>query len=157
MQKSRAWSIVRQAVREKRLLDAITPRTSHDGTPIGLDSSATASPRMSHPTYPERSIFMAEYHSAGSSPEVEPFLYGNGEASQQFNAALEEMNSHRGTLKGDLIALKQIVFHSPINILLVCLPLCLLSQYLGWGAVPTFTLSFFSLIPLALILGDITE
>ncbi|KXZ52875.1 hypothetical protein GPECTOR_8g256 [Gonium pectorale] len=57
----------------------------------------------------------------------------------------------------DYLALKEIIFSSYFNILLVCVPIGYASALLDWGAVTTFTLNFLALIPLALILGDITE
>ncbi|KAG2439186.1 hypothetical protein HXX76_004550 [Chlamydomonas incerta] len=57
----------------------------------------------------------------------------------------------------DYMAMKEIVFSSYFNLMLICVPLGWASAYLQWGAVPTFTLNFLALIPLALILGDITE
>ncbi|GFR43726.1 hypothetical protein Agub_g4837 [Astrephomene gubernaculifera] len=57
----------------------------------------------------------------------------------------------------DYLAIKEILFSSWFNLLLVCVPLGTASGLLGWGAVPTFTLNFLALIPLALILGDVTE
>mmetsp|Transcript_13623 Transcript_13623/g.33485 ORF Transcript_13623/g.33485 Transcript_13623/m.33485 type:complete len:447 (-) Transcript_13623:93-1433(-) len=57
----------------------------------------------------------------------------------------------------DLAALSSILLSSWVNLLLVCVPLGLTSALRGWGPVPTFFLNFGALIPLALILGDITE
>ncbi|GLC37749.1 hypothetical protein PLESTB_001472900 [Pleodorina starrii] len=57
----------------------------------------------------------------------------------------------------DYLATKEIILSSWFNLLLVCVPLGWASAYVGWGAVTTFTLNFLALIPLALILGDITE
>lgn len=52
---------------------------------------------------------------------------------------------------------QEIVFSSYINLMLLCAPLGWASAYFKWGAVATFSLNFLALIPLALILGDITE
>ncbi|GLI64419.1 hypothetical protein VaNZ11_007630 [Volvox africanus] len=57
----------------------------------------------------------------------------------------------------DYLATKEIILSSWFNLLLICVPLGWASAFLGWGSIPTFTLNFLSLIPLALILGDITE
>lgn len=57
----------------------------------------------------------------------------------------------------DMAVLKTIIFSGWINFLLLCIPVSYASKILAWGAVPTFVLSFLSLIPLALILGDVTE
>jgi hypothetical protein len=61
------------------------------------------------------------------------------------------------SLRTDCLALKEIVFGSWLNLLLICVPLGVLAEPLGWGATATFGLNFFALVPLALILGDITE
>lgn len=37
------------------------------------------------------------------------------------------------------------------------MPLGFVSEYLHWSPVAVFSLNFFALVPLALILGDITE
>jgi Ca2+:H+ antiporter len=63
----------------------------------------------------------------------------------------------RRRARGDLAAVWDIISGSPINLLLVCVPLCFVAEYCAWGAVATFSLSFFALVPLALILGDVTE
>ncbi len=52
---------------------------------------------------------------------------------------------------------QEIIFSSYFNLLLLCVPLGWASAWLHWGAVATFTLNFLALVPLALILGDITE
>ena len=57
----------------------------------------------------------------------------------------------------DLAAVRSIVMGSWINLLLLAVPLAFASGVYEWGAVPTFTLNFVALIPLALILGDVTE
>ena len=46
---------------------------------------------------------------------------------------------------------------SYFNLLLVCVPLSWAASSLRWGAVPVFALNFTSLIPLALVLGQLTE
>merc|ERR550525_1139432 len=45
----------------------------------------------------------------------------------------------------------------PLNLLLLCFPLGLLSHSFKWGDASTFWLNFFALVPLAKILGDATE
>mmetsp|Transcript_47689 Transcript_47689/g.103724 ORF Transcript_47689/g.103724 Transcript_47689/m.103724 type:complete len:484 (-) Transcript_47689:221-1672(-) len=52
--------------------------------------------------------------------------------------------------------LQGILMH-PLNILLVCFPLGVLSDRMGWGISKTFWFNFFALVPLAKILGDATE
>lgn len=59
--------------------------------------------------------------------------------------------------EGDLAAVMDIVLGSPLNLLLLCVPLGFLSAAYGWGPVWTFFLNFAALVPLALILGDVTE
>ncbi|CAG8606676.1 2360_t:CDS:2, partial [Ambispora leptoticha] len=44
-----------------------------------------------------------------------------------------------------------------LNVLLVFIPLGILSHFLNWGDVSTFTLNFFAIIPLAKLLGTVTE
>lgn len=57
----------------------------------------------------------------------------------------------------DLVAVKEIMRESWINLLLLAAPFGFAAPYLGWNAMLTFTLNFITLIPLALILGDVTE
>lgn len=57
----------------------------------------------------------------------------------------------------DLQALSDMLRSSYFNLLLVCVPLSWAASSLRWGAVPVFALNFTSLIPLALVLGQITE
>ena len=44
-----------------------------------------------------------------------------------------------------------------LNVLLVFLPLGLMAKYMEWGPGPVFFLNFVALIPLAAMLGDLTE
>jgi Ca2+/H+ antiporter len=46
---------------------------------------------------------------------------------------------------------------SYFNFLLVCVPLGFAAWAGSWGAVPVFVLNFLALVPLALLLGDVTE
>ncbi|KAG2499052.1 hypothetical protein HYH03_003237 [Edaphochlamys debaryana] len=57
----------------------------------------------------------------------------------------------------DYLALKEIFLSSYLNILLICIPLGWAAALLKWSPVTVFSLNFLALIPLALILGDITE
>ena len=43
------------------------------------------------------------------------------------------------------------------NLLLVCVPLGWAADLFNWGSVPVFAFNFTSLIPLALVLGQLTE
>jgi len=58
---------------------------------------------------------------------------------------------------GDVRALSDMLFSSYFNFLLICVPLGWAAEFFGWGAVPVFLFSFTSLIPLALVLGMLTE
>mmetsp|Transcript_34477 Transcript_34477/g.97687 ORF Transcript_34477/g.97687 Transcript_34477/m.97687 type:complete len:483 (+) Transcript_34477:16-1464(+) len=57
----------------------------------------------------------------------------------------------------DFLAIKDMIMGSYINLLLICVPIGFAAEYLGMGAVAIFFINFLGLIPLALILGDITE
>eukprot|EP01006_Ploeotia_vitrea_P057193 TRINITY_DN68159_c5_g1_i1.p1 TRINITY_DN68159_c5_g1~~TRINITY_DN68159_c5_g1_i1.p1 ORF type:complete len:508 (+),score=57.31 TRINITY_DN68159_c5_g1_i1:27-1550(+) len=56
-----------------------------------------------------------------------------------------------------LLQFKHIALGSWLNICLACVPLAFLSKYTGWPDYLTFMFSFFSLVPLAAMLGDFTE
>ena len=58
---------------------------------------------------------------------------------------------------GDAQALSDMLTSSYFNVLLVCVPLGWAASCLGWGSVPVFFFNFTSLIPLALVLGQLTE
>ncbi len=53
--------------------------------------------------------------------------------------------------------IRDMVFGSPINILLLLAPLAVASYYLHWSATSVFLLNFLTMIPLAALLGDFTE
>lgn len=53
--------------------------------------------------------------------------------------------------------LKLTLKSSPVNVLLVAVPLGLLAGYLGWGSSAIFTLNFFAIVPLASVLAFATE
>lgn len=57
----------------------------------------------------------------------------------------------------DLMAGIRRIFIEPISVLLVAWPFAVASYCCNWGPISTFFLSFFALIPLAQILGNITE
>ncbi|KAF6256053.1 cation exchanger 1 [Scenedesmus sp. NREL 46B-D3] len=57
----------------------------------------------------------------------------------------------------DVIAVKEMLLGSKINILMLCVPLGVAAQMAQWGATAVFMLNFLALIPLALLLGDVTE
>lgn len=52
---------------------------------------------------------------------------------------------------------KEVALGGPLNIMLICIPFALMSEYLEWGDGPTFVLSLLALAPLAERLGFITE
>lgn len=60
-------------------------------------------------------------------------------------------------LRMDVEAFYYMLTSSFMNILLVFLPLGFASQYLAWGSTYIFTFNFIALIPLALLLGEVTE
>ncbi len=96
---------------------------------------------------------MQEEVGEGAAPS-EPLLV---QRAGSHGRTLSQCDSGRGGLVSDLKAVREILFSSYINALLVFVPLSFVSAANGWGAVQTFTFSFLSLIPLALILGDVTE
>ncbi|KIY94319.1 hypothetical protein MNEG_13642 [Monoraphidium neglectum] len=57
----------------------------------------------------------------------------------------------------DAVALRDMITGSYFNFLLVCVPLGFAAWAGSWGAVPVFVLNFLALVPLALLLGDVTE
>lgn len=50
-----------------------------------------------------------------------------------------------------------MVIFKPISVLLLCAPFAIFASWFDWGPEPIFWLSFFTMIPLASILGDFTE
>lgn len=57
----------------------------------------------------------------------------------------------------DAAALGGMLLSSWFNVLLVCVPLGVAAWGLRWGPIAVFALNFFALVPLALLLGDVTE
>ncbi|CAJ1351176.1 unnamed protein product [Effrenium voratum] len=49
------------------------------------------------------------------------------------------------------------IFKHPLSIFLLCVPFGIWSYYAKWNAAYTFWLNFFAMLPMAKILGDITE
>merc|ERR1712093_902939 len=69
-------------------------------------------------------------------------------------------NDHDGGRNGDpttLQSLKNLLFFSPVNVLLVAVPLTFASHFAHWGATATFIISFLAIVPLAGLLGEATE
>ncbi|GEM11659.1 lipase/esterase [Rhodotorula toruloides] len=54
-------------------------------------------------------------------------------------------------------SIKNILFSSWINILLIAVPLSFASHFAGWGSTADFIISFTAIVPLASLLGDATE
>lgn len=94
---------------------------------------------------------------AASSADGGGLVRGDSARPGAAHAHAAKPASQQLGLRTDYLALKEIVFGSWLNLLLVCVPLGAASDALGWGATATFGLNFFALVPLALILGDITE
>jgi len=61
------------------------------------------------------------------------------------------------SLEGDVQALLGMLLGNPLNALLLCVPLGLVSESQGWGDVATFGLNFLAIVPLANLLGYATE
>lgn len=53
--------------------------------------------------------------------------------------------------------LQQLIFGSFINVLLLALPFAVASHYLQWSSMNIFVLNFLAMVPLASILGTLTE
>merc|ERR1711963_628269 len=66
----------------------------------------------------------------------------------------EEVKSFEGP--SNIHGLRMILC-TPLNILLLSVPMGFASAYLHWDAQLTFWLNFFALVPLAKVLGDATE
>ena len=59
--------------------------------------------------------------------------------------------------RADALALLDILTSSRLNALLTAVPLGVASHVAGWGVVPSFAINLVALVPLALVLGQITE
>ena len=57
----------------------------------------------------------------------------------------------------DAKAIYGLIMSSWLNVLLVMAPLGIMAHYLNWGAVAVFVMNFAALVPLALLLGEVTE
>ena len=71
----------------------------------------------------------------------------------------EEIYGHPGTISvaSDLSHLGNMLIGSYLNVLLLAIPVGLAAGYLGLSPTLVFAANFISLLPLALILGEITE
>eukprot|EP01024_Parvocaulis_polyphysoides_P071379 TRINITY_DN8890_c0_g1_i4.p1 TRINITY_DN8890_c0_g1~~TRINITY_DN8890_c0_g1_i4.p1 ORF type:complete len:546 (-),score=49.39 TRINITY_DN8890_c0_g1_i4:477-2081(-) len=57
----------------------------------------------------------------------------------------------------DFLTIKELLLSSYFNILLICIPIAFVGKFLNWAAWLQFSLNFCAIIPLALLLGDVTE
>eukprot|EP00882_Tetradesmus_deserticola_P003936 GHRQ01004161.1.p1 GENE.GHRQ01004161.1~~GHRQ01004161.1.p1 ORF type:complete len:493 (+),score=204.99 GHRQ01004161.1:145-1479(+) len=69
----------------------------------------------------------------------------------------EEVASAWWSPRTDIKASLHLLTSSYLNVLLVAVPLAFASEYLHWGATTVFLLNLCGLIPLALLLGEVTE
>lgn len=130
---------------EEALLGTSPPGLS-DGTPNG--SSPT--PPNGGPSPPPSFTRVSRVSDYGGRPPPPP------PPSSTRGASVLEVVAPKWFMR-DYVAVSEIFLASWINLLLVCIPLGFASEAMGWGPVATFSLNFLSLIPLALILGDVTE
>ena len=61
------------------------------------------------------------------------------------------------SFKTDATAIYGLIMSSWLNILLVTAPLGIVAHFLHWSPIAVFLLNFAALIPLALLLGEVTE
>ena len=61
------------------------------------------------------------------------------------------------TFGTDVKAIYGLIMSSWMNMLLVMAPLGVMAHYLNWGPIAVFVLNFAALVPLALLLGEVTE
>ena len=57
----------------------------------------------------------------------------------------------------DFLHIKQAILSNWINVMLLALPFAVASHYLGWPAIIVFIFNLVAVVPLALLLGEITE
>jgi len=57
----------------------------------------------------------------------------------------------------DISVLSEMVFANYMNILLIFVPLAFIANHLSWSAQPVFWVNFLAMVPLACLLGDLTE
>ncbi|EFJ39789.1 hypothetical protein VOLCADRAFT_108492 [Volvox carteri f. nagariensis] len=95
--------------------------------------------------------------SYGSPRDMEPTADAAARrAAFARNRSLTMTRTKRRWWRSDARALKEILSNWA-NVLLVTVPLGLIAGALNWTAEYVFVLNFLALIPLALILGDVTE
>eukprot|EP01024_Parvocaulis_polyphysoides_P063574 TRINITY_DN734_c1_g1_i1.p1 TRINITY_DN734_c1_g1~~TRINITY_DN734_c1_g1_i1.p1 ORF type:complete len:513 (-),score=72.53 TRINITY_DN734_c1_g1_i1:254-1711(-) len=123
-------------------------------TPIrGFQKQNSRSRRASHLGVPGTGTFV--YTKMRRSADMLP---------QNFPSNSSHGNSDKGVSspgwcspKSDLLAIKDLFISSILNVLLICIPLGAVAEKLHWGPVSVFSLNFCGIIPLALILGEVTE
>eukprot|EP00798_Chlamydomonas_sp_ICE-L_P021145 gene21146-28035_t len=135
---------VRAAVRMKMLLNRL--REIDPGIP---DIDADNLDHMSEADLMKISLAKSSLANTNVRGLETPLLKAN-------HGELHPVPSH-SWIRKDMEALKEILFASYINLLLVVVPVALVAGVMQWGAVPVFFLNFLALVPLSLILGDITE
>eukprot|EP01023_Acetabularia_acetabulum_P031259 TRINITY_DN29392_c0_g1_i5.p1 TRINITY_DN29392_c0_g1~~TRINITY_DN29392_c0_g1_i5.p1 ORF type:complete len:548 (-),score=76.15 TRINITY_DN29392_c0_g1_i5:225-1868(-) len=108
--------------------------------------------RRSHMGFPGTGTFV--YSKLRRSMDVAPQTFPSFTPT-----AGEEKPSTPGwcSPKSDLLAIADLFISSFLNILLVCIPLGIIADKLNWGPVCVFSLNFCGIIPLALMLGEVTE
>ncbi|GAX74130.1 hypothetical protein CEUSTIGMA_g1579.t1 [Chlamydomonas eustigma] len=132
---TKALIAVRAAVRMKILLRRLG-ETQEDATPLLRDAPKMLSERIA--------VAKISLRPASS-------------AAQSIDVSTPRSQVSVNWMYNDLFAIHALLTASALNLLLLVIPLALASGILGWGALPTFWLNLLSLIPLALVLGDVTE
>lgn len=157
----KAWDAVRDVVASGEIF------RDHPDAPL-LEDGPTES--LASPRHVDGSICsMHSTHSAaegrdhmahaGSSFFARNFNVGTGAG---FRSTLDDIPlvKPRGMFwspSTDARAIWNLLTGSYMNVLLVLCPLGVLASYRDWGATTVFLLNFCGIIPLALILGDVTE
>ncbi|ETO27955.1 hypothetical protein RFI_09177 [Reticulomyxa filosa] len=76
--------------------------------------------------------------------------------SVQEDEMSESKQSKYCNWRNDLKSVRNLVFGSYVNLLLLVVPFGFISHYLDWNSTVVFFLNFFAMMPLASILGDST-
>mmetsp|Transcript_31238 Transcript_31238/g.56706 ORF Transcript_31238/g.56706 Transcript_31238/m.56706 type:complete len:477 (-) Transcript_31238:3378-4808(-) len=164
--RSQAFTVIRAAARLKVLAARAKAKSEHDNSleePI-LDTEAgkSQSSITFEPTESQNGHTRADISASSFSGAPKPAATASRSLlsiSEYFPSSVVEAVSDIKVhwFIRDYTAMKEIVFSSYINLLLLCLPLGIFAGCYHWNPVLVFFLNFLSLIPLALILGDITE
>ena len=83
-----------------------------------------------------------------------------GSLDQPKNNGIENSTNASSELfdwREDIKSLKSLIFGSYLNLFLILLPFCFISYYMNFSGTWIFFINFFTMIPLASILGDSTE